>query len=384
LRIAQVSPLYESVPPRFYGGTERVVSFLTDALIDLGHEVTLFATADSQTRAKLVPCAPRGLRLDGCQDPVAPHLNMIEEVYRRAGELDVIHFHVDYLGFPLARRHGVANLTTMHGRLDIPDWAPLFRTYGDAPLVSISDAQRAPLPFANWQATIYHGLPPEQLAFHPAPGRYLAFLGRLSREKRVDRAIEIARRLDMPLKIAAKVDDRDHRYHEEIVTLLSDPHVEFVGEIDEAGKGEFLGRAAALLFPIDWPEPFGLVMIEAMACGTPVVAFSCGSVPEVMRNGVSGYVVGDLDEAVARTAEAVRLPRAGCRAYFEERFLARRMARDYLNVYEALIAQAERRAGNGRAAAPLAAIADGEPAERGELTEVGPVDGVGDVGGDVA
>ena len=380
MRIAQVSPLYESVPPRFYGGTERVVSFLTDALLDLGHEVTLFATADSETRAKLVPCAPRGLRLDGCQDPVAPHLNMIEEVYRRADELDVIHFHVDYLGFPLARRHGVANVTTMHGRLDIPDWAPLFRTYGDAPLVSISDAQRAPLPFANWRATIYHGLPPAQLGCHPAPGRYLAFLGRLSREKRVDRAIELARRLYMPLKIAAKVDDRDHRYHEEIVELLGDPHVEFVGEIDEGGKDEFLGNAAALLFPIDWPEPFGLVMIEAMACGTPVVAYACGSVPEVMRDGVSGYVVRDLEEAVARTAEAVRLPRARCRAYFEERFLARRMARDYLAVYEALIAEAaeaRRRPASGRAGAPLAAIDDADHAERGELGEAAEVGGAG-------
>jgi glycosyltransferase involved in cell wall biosynthesis len=384
VRIAQVSPLYESVPPRFYGGTERVVSFLTDALIDLGHEVTLFATADSETRARLVPCAPRGLRLDGCQDPVAPHLNMIEEVYRRADELDVIHFHVDYLGFPLARRHDVANLTTMHGRLDIPDWWPLFRTYDDAPLVSISNAQRSPLPFANWQATVYHGLPPAQLAFHPSPGRYLAFLGRLSREKRVDRAIEIARRLDMPLKIAAKVDDRDHRYHEEIVELLADPHVEFVGEIDEAGKDEFLGNASALLFPIDWPEPFGLVMIEAMACGTPVVAFACGSVPEVMRNGVSGYVVSDLDEAVARTAEAVRLPRARCRDYFEERFLARRMARDYLKVYEALIAGADRRPGNGRTAAPIAAIEEAEHAvDRGEPAELGPLGPLGDTGPEI-
>jgi glycosyltransferase involved in cell wall biosynthesis len=366
VRIAQVSPLYESTPPRCYGGTERVVSFLTDALIDLGHDVTLFATADSETRARLVPCAPRGLRLEGCEDPVAPHLNMIEQVYRRAAELDVIHFHVDYLGFPLARHHSVANVTTMHGRLDIAGWAPLFQTYGDAPLVSISDAQRAPLPLANWQATVYHGLPPEQLSYHPAPGRYLAFLGRLSREKRVDRAIEIARRLDMPLKIAAKVDDRDHKYHEEIVELLADPHVEFVGEIDESRKDDFLGNAAALLFPIDWPEPFGLVMIEAMACGTPVVAFGCGSVPEVMRNGVSGYVVGDLEAAVARTAEAVRLPRAGCRAYFEERFLARRMASDYLKVYEALIARAERRPWGGRAATPLAAVQEGEPGEPGE------------------
>jgi len=339
VRIAQVSPLYESVPPRFYGGTERVVSFLTDALLDLGHEVTLFATADSQTRAKLVPCAPRGLRLDGCQDPVAPHLNMIEEVYRRAGELDVIHFHVDYLGFPLARRHGVANVTTMHGRLDIPDWAPLFRTYGDAPLVSISDAQRAPLPFANWRATIYHGLPPAQLGFHPAPGRYLAFLGRLSREKRVDRAIEIAVRAGRKLLVAAKIDAADRAYYErEIRALLEHPLVDYIGEVGDADKNEFLGRADAVLFPIDWPEPFGLIMIEAFACGTPVIAWPEGSVPEVIEPGVNGFLCEDIDSAVRAVEELEAIDRARCRKRFEKRFTSERMARDYVAVYERLLA----------------------------------------------
>ena len=297
---------------------------------------------------------------------------MVEEVFRRADDFDVIHFHIDYFGFPLARRYQVPNLTTMHGRLDIPDWEPLFRTYADAPLVSISDAQRAPLPFANWQATVYHGLPPELLSFHGAPGTYLAFLGRISPEKRVDRAVEIARRMGMPLKIAAKIDDKDRRYYErDVEPLLRDPLVEFVGEIDEDQKDAFLGGAAAFLFPVDWPEPFGLVMIEAMACGTPVIAFRCGSVPEVMRDGVSGFVVDDMDEAVARTAEAVRLPRAACRAYFEDRFLARRMAQDYVAVYEGLVTDALRHKAGGRGALGLVAIDADDHPELGEGGDLG-------------
>jgi glycosyltransferase involved in cell wall biosynthesis len=342
MRIAQVSPLFESVPPKLYGGTERVVSFLTEALVDLGHEVTLFASADSVTRATLVPCAERALRLDEtCGDWLARHLSMLEEVLDRAhaGDFDVIHCHLDYLSFPNARRCEVPQVATIHNRLDVPELKPLYRRFADVPLVSISDAQQAPLPFANWCGTVYHGLPLDLYRFNPQSGRYLAFLGRLSPEKRVDRAVEIARRLDLPLKVAAKIDDKDRRYYEQkLKPLFADPHVEFVGEIGEKDKGDFLGDAAALLFPIDWPEPFGLVMIEAMACGTPVVAFRCGSVPEVMRDGVSGYVVDTLDGAVEATARALELPRKRCRAYFEGRFSAPRMANDYLAIYERLVA----------------------------------------------
>ena len=362
MRIAQISPLHESVPPKLYGGTERVVHFLTEALVDLGHEVTLFASGDSATRAELVACAPSALRLERCEDPIAPHVAMMEEVFARADDFDVLHFHVDYLGYSLARRQSVPYVTTMHGRLDKPELAPIFRTFPEAPLISISDAQRAPQPRANWQGTVYHGMPVGLYRLIPGKGGYLAFVGRISPEKRVDRAVEIARRLGMPLKVAAKIDGKDRDYYEnEIKPLFDDPLVEFVGEIGEDEKNAFLGGASALLFPIDWPEPFGLVMIEAMACGTPVVAFRCGSVPEVMRDGASGYVVDTLDEAVKATARAVELPRAGVRAYFEERFSAPRMAVDYVAIYEAMIASARRRGGRGRTAFGLAAIdADGD------------------------
>jgi glycosyltransferase involved in cell wall biosynthesis len=338
VRIAQVSPLFESVPPQLYGGTERVVAFLTDELLELGHDVTLFASGDSVTGAELVPCVPRSLRLDRrCVDPLAHHVRMVEEVCRRASEFDIIHFHLDYVHFPVAGRCRAPHVTTEHGRLDVPDLQPLFRTFPDAPLVSISDAQRAPLPFADWQGTVYHGLPPDLLSFHEGPGSYLAFLGRVSPEKRLDRAIEIAKRVGMPLKIAAKIADNERDYYERAIRpLLAHPLIEFVGEIGEREKDEFLGEAAALLFPIDWPEPFGLVVIEALACGTPVVAFRCGSMPEIMCNGVSGYLVGTVDEAVRATRRALSLPRARCRAYFEQRFLARRMAEDYLDVYRRL------------------------------------------------
>jgi glycosyltransferase involved in cell wall biosynthesis len=364
LRIAQISPLYESVPPKLYGGTERVVHFLTEALVDLGHDVTLFASGDSTTRAELVAGSPEALRLNHCADPIAPHYAMMEEVFARAEDFDVLHFHTDYLGYSLARRQLVPYVTTMHGRLDTPELEPVFRTFREAPLISISDSQRRPYPRANWQGTVYHGLPSNLYRLVDRHAGYLAFVGRISPEKRVDRAIEIARRLGMPLKIAAKVGFHDLEYFKrEIEPLFADPLVEYVGEIGEADKNAFMGGAAALLFPIDWPEPFGLVMIEAMACGTPVVAFRCGSVPEVMRHGVSGFVVDSIDEAVAATERAIELPRAGVRAYFDERFTAPRMAEDYVAIYEEMIEGARRRRGRGRTALGLAAIdadADGQ------------------------
>jgi glycosyltransferase involved in cell wall biosynthesis len=340
LRIAQVSPLFESVPPKLYGGTERVVSFLTEELVRQGHEVTLFASGDSVTTAELVTCAPRALRLDRRTiDHLAHHVRMVDEVCRRAQDFDVIHFHIDYLHFPSVRLSDVARVTTLHGRLDTPDLVPLYRTFPDEPLVSISEAQQAPLPFANFVGTVYHGLPPDLLAFEPRAGKYLAFLGRISPEKGVHQAIEIARQVGMPLKIAAKLDRKDMDYFRGKIEPALDPGlVEFVGEIDEREKNAFLGEAAVLLFPIAWPEPFGLVMIEALACGTPVVAFRRGSVPEVMREGVSGFVVDDVAAAVRATERAVSLPRRRCRAYFEERFLAERMAADYVDVYRALAA----------------------------------------------
>ena len=361
MRIAQISPLYESVPPKLYGGTERVVHFLTEALVDLGHDVTLFASGDSRTSAQLVAPVPQALRLIRCVDPIAPHYAMMEEVNTRADEFDVLHFHTDYLGYSLARRQVVPYVTTMHGRLDSPELEPIFRTFPEAPLVSISDAQRQPHPRANWQGTVYHGLPLDLYRSFPTGGGYLAFVGRISPEKRVDRAVEIARRLGMPLKIAAKIDGKDRDYYEnDIKPLFAHPLIEFVGEIGEREKNEFLGNAAALLFPIDWPEPFGLVMIEAMACGTPVVAFRCGSVPEVMRDGVSGFVVDTIEHAVAATARAIELPRAGVRAYFEERFSAPRMAQDYVAIYEAMIEGARLRRGRGRTAFGLAAAIDAD------------------------
>ena len=369
MRIAQVSPLFESVPPKLYGGTERVVSFLTEALVDLGHDVTLFASADSRTRATLVPCAPRSLRLDaGCRDALAWHLAMLEQVVERAPEFDVVHFHLDYLSFPYVRRCAIPHLATMHSRLDVADLQPIFRCFADVPVVSISDAQQTPLPFANWCGTVYHGLPLDLYRFRAKSAGYLAFLGRLSPEKRVDRAVEIARRLDMPLKVAAKIDGKDQEYYErQVKPLFADPRVEFIGEIGEKDKGEFLGNAAALLFPVDWPEPFGLVMIEAMACGTPVVAFRCGSVPEVMQDGVSGYVVDTLDGAVEATAHALELPRKRCRAYFEARFAAPRMASDYLAVYERLLAGEHRRAHRRLGLVPAAADGHGGAAQPSDV-----------------
>jgi glycosyltransferase involved in cell wall biosynthesis len=345
LRIAVVSPLYESVPPQLYGGTERVVSYLTEELVRLGHDVTLFATADSRTRAKLRPCARMGLRLDrDCHDPLAHHFAMIDDVVAMAREFDVIHFNIDYLHFPVSRALGLDSITTLHGRLDLADLVPLYRRFADMPLVSISDAQRAPLPWARWVATVHHGIPADMLRQGEGRGGYLAFLGRISPEKRPDRAIRIARRAGILLKIAAKIDRADTEYFRTVVEPMLGPGVEFVGEIADGDKQEFLGNARALMFPIDWPEPFGLVMIEAMACGTPVIAFPCGSVPEVVDDGVTGRIVADDDEAVAALLELDRIDRSGCRRRFEERFTDTRMAEDYVRIYAQLCAHAPVRA----------------------------------------
>jgi glycosyltransferase involved in cell wall biosynthesis len=339
MRIAQVAPLYESVPPKYYGGTERVVSYLTEELVRQGHEVTLFASGDSTTKAHLVAACECALRLDEqCVDQMAHHILMLERVIQRASEFDVIHFHVDYLHYSLSRRHSFAHLTTLHGRLDIPDLIPLYKEFQEIPVVSISDVQREPLPVANWQATIYHGLPRDLYQFRAQPGSYLAFIGRISPEKRVDRAIEIAKRVQIPLKIAAKVDRVDNDYFESVIEpLLSDPLVEFVGEISDGEKDKFLGNAYALLFPIDWREPFGMAMIEAMACGTPVIAYRKGSVPEVIDEGSTGFIVQDLEDAVEAVRRVPELSRARCREVFEQRFTAERMANNYLQVYTRLI-----------------------------------------------
>jgi glycosyltransferase involved in cell wall biosynthesis len=346
LRVAIVAPLHESVPPKLYGGTERVVSYLTEELIAQGHEVALFATADSRTRAELRPMARQGLRLDpGCRDPMAHHLVMLDHVTEAAGEFDVVHFHLDYLHLPFAKRLGAPTLTTLHGRLDPAELAMVHRRFRDVPLVSISDAQRRPMAWANWLATVHHGLPAQLYPFSARAGSYLAFLGRISPEKRPDRAIRLARRTGIPLRIAAKIEKTDQQYFEEVVRpLLRTPGVEFIGEIGEADKPRFLGDALALLFPIDWPEPFGLVMIEAMACGTPVVAWRCGAVPEIMVDGTTGFVVDAEDEAAAAIGKVPALDRAACRRVFEERFSVERMARDYLAVYRGLCRAREREA----------------------------------------
>ena len=354
MRIAQVAPLYESVPPKFYGGTERVVSYLTEELVRQGHDVTLFASGDSVTKARLVAASRRSLRLDKrCVDQLAHHVRMLELVAKEASRYDLIHYHIDYLHFPLSRRLDVPHLTTLHGRLDIPDLPGLYREFSEMPVVSISNAQREPLPAANWMATVYHGLPPDLYRVRERPGTYLAFLGRISPEKRVDRAIAIARRLAMPLKIAAKVDEVDRDYFESTIEpLLQGPYTEYVGEIGEGEKDEFLGDAYALLFPIDWPEPFGLVMIEALACGTPVIAYRNGSVPEIIDDGATGFVVADFDSALRAAEQIGGLDRRRCRAVFEERFVASRMARDYVSVYQQLISQTPSRAPDGTVHAP--------------------------------
>ena len=339
MRIAQVAPLFESVPPKYYGGTERVVSYLTEELVRQGHEVTLFASGDSVTKAHLVAGCRRALRLDKhCIDQMAHHVLMLEHIVQRAREFDVLHFHVDYMHYPLSRRQFTPYLTTLHGRLDIPDLEPLYREFRDAPVVSISNSQRLPLPAANWLGTVYHGLPDDLYQYREKPGAYLAFIGRISPEKRVDRAVAIARQVRMPLKIAAKVDDVDRDYFETFIKpLLDDPLIEYIGEIGEGEKDEFLGCAIALLFPIDWEEPFGLVMIEALACGTPVVAFRRGSVPEVLVDGRTGFIVEDLAGAVDAVRRIGEIDRADCRQAFEERFTVQRMTEAYVDLYQRLV-----------------------------------------------
>jgi glycosyltransferase involved in cell wall biosynthesis len=340
MRIAQISPLYERVPPKLYGGTERVVSFLTEELVRLGHDVTLFASGDSKTSARLVGCCDMALRLNpSVRDALPYHMIMLDEVRRRVDQFDIVHFHIDVLHAPLVRDNAERTLTTLHGRLDLPDLAPFYAVFGDLPFASISNDQRKCLPRANWLGTAYHGLPGDLLPFRPKISDYLAFLGRISPEKGPDRAIEIAARSGMPLKIAAKVDRADQAYWTEVISPMIDAHsdVEFIGEIDEDRKADFLGDAAALLFPIDWPEPFGLVMIEAMACGTPVIAYRRGSVPEVVDQNVSGFIVDTMDEAVAAVERIATLDRATVRAQFESRFTVERMAKDYLEIYRKLL-----------------------------------------------
>jgi glycosyltransferase involved in cell wall biosynthesis len=343
LRIAQVAPLYERVPPARYGGTERVVAHLSDELVRRGHDVTVFASGDSDTTAKLVAAVPLALRLDdNASDSLSPHVVELAQVFERASEFDVIHCHVDYLAFPFGRFVPTPTLHTLHGRLDLPYLRPVFRHFHDVPIVSISQAQRAPLRDLTlaWAGTVHHGLPLEKFPYAAASGQYLAFLGRISPEKRVDLAIAVAKRAEIPLKIAAKVDPADRTYFErEIRPLLDDPFVEFIGEIGDEAKPGFLGGALALLFPIDWPEPFGLVMIEALACGTPVIARGCGAVPEVMVPGRTGFVVDTLDELVDSVKRVDIIDRAACRRHVEERFTVQRMADDYEAIYRRLLAR---------------------------------------------
>jgi glycosyltransferase involved in cell wall biosynthesis len=335
MKIAQISPLYESVPPATYGGTERVVAYLTDALVEAGHDVTLFASADSTTKANLVACCPRALRTDPlCIDPVARHILQIQEVVERAHEFDVVHFHVDYLHFPMTGKHTFPHVTTLHGRLDIADLQPLYNKFCRQPVVSISYAQRLPLPQAYWVGNVYHGLPMQLYKQGKGDGGYLAFIGRISPEKGLDRAIEIAIRAGKTLRIAAKIDRADQLYFEtHIKHLLDHPLIDFIGEVDEAGKAQLLEGAECLLFPIDWPEPFGIVMIEAMACGTPVLAFDRGSVAEVIKDGVTGHIVKSTNEALEKLALTIQLSRSAVRAHFEQRFSAERMAQNYLKIY---------------------------------------------------
>ncbi len=364
MRIAQVSPLYESVPPRLYGGTERILHYITEELVRMGHDVTLFASGDSQTSARLRAQCDRALRLnEQCVDPLAKHVLMLERVASWESEFDVIHFHTDYLHFSIARRMTVPHLTTLHGRLDIQDLGGVYDEFGDIPVVSISDAQRRPLPQAGWLATVHHGLPADLLQFNADPEGYFAFVGRISPEKRVDRAIEIAKALGVPLKIAAKVDKVDQEYFKtQIEPLLAHPLVEFVGEIGEAQKSAFMGGARALLFPIDWPEPFGLVMIEAMACGTPVVAFRNGSVDEVIEEGVTGLVVESVEEATEAARRVGELDRARVRAEFERRFTAERMAKDYLELYAEVAARKTLKSGLTESEPPPAESGNAETA----------------------
>jgi glycosyltransferase involved in cell wall biosynthesis len=346
LKIGLVAPLYEAVPPKLYGGTERVVAHLADALVDLGHDVTLFASADASTRAKLISVRDQAIRLDPypLKSDLAAHLTQLDEVRRHADALDVLHFHIDLLHFPFFTDMASRTVTTLHGRLDIKDLAGAYQRWPDYPLVSISDSQRQPLAFANWIDTVHHGLPEDGYRFSPqAGGGYLAFLGRISPEKRPDRAIKIAKRAGIPLKIAAKVDAVDRSYYHDVIRpLMQHPLIKYVGEIGDDQKSSFLGNALALLFPIDWPEPFGLVMVEAMACGTPVIAWNCGSVPEILQDGVTGRVVGSEDEAISAVEQVTALDRHRIRHEFQSHFSSTVMANNYLRVYRRLAGRAVR------------------------------------------
>ena len=339
MKIAQVPPLFEAVPPKLYGGTERVVSYLTEELVTQGHEVTLFGTGDSITNAELLAVVPNAIRLNkDCKDPLAWHIYQLQLVLEHAHEFDIIHFHNDFLHYPISTNANYTHVTTLHGRLDLPDLKPIYQKFTTIPLVSISNYQRTPYPSVNWVETIYHGLPMNLYKQGKGEGKYFAFLGRISPEKRPDRAIEIAIKSGIPLKIAAKVDRADVQYYEQVIEpMLHHPLIEFIGEIGEAEKGKFLGDAMALLFPVDWPEPFGMVMIEAMANGTPVIAFNCGSVPEVVDQDKTGYVVNTIDEAVAAVEKLSRFDRSICRQTFEKRFSATTMANNYVDLYTSLI-----------------------------------------------
>src|SRR4051794_5263998 len=345
LRIAQISPLAETVPPESYGGTERIVSYLTEELVGLGHDITLFASGGSATKAKLVPVSEQSLRSDpSVKDPLTRTIVELEEVLKRTRDFDLIHFHDGYVHFPLSRRLQIPSVTTMHGRMDLPDLVPIFQEFSEVPLISISNQQRSPLPFANWVATVLHGIPEDLFSFQPDPGDYAAFVGRICPEKRPDRAIEMAKDVGMPLKIAAKVDKADQQYFEsEIKPLLNSSLIEFIGEVNDVEKNELLRSARAFLFPIDWPEPFGLVMIESLACGTPVIAFECGSVPEVLEHGKTGFIVRTMDEAKQALRKVETVSRLVCRQEFERRFTSARMAENYLLAYERLLKEKETR-----------------------------------------
>jgi glycosyltransferase involved in cell wall biosynthesis len=343
MKIAQISPLYESVPPKFYGGTERVVHYLTEELVAQGHEVTLYASGDSITKASLIPCCEAALRLNGnAVDVLAPHFTMMERIEKEAHQYDVIHSHIDYLIYPFIKRNKYHILTTLHGRLDIPELQPLYKEYFQVPVVSISDSQRKPLPGANWKSTVYHGLPLDLYSYNAQAQDYLVFIGRISPEKRIDRAIEIAIKAGIPLRIAAKVDKVDKDYFEtQIKKLIDHPLIEMYGEVGDREKQELLGNAMGLVFPVNWPEPFGLAMIEAMACGTPVIAYRCGSIPEVVDEGITGFVVNSQEEAVEAVGKLPQLSRRLVRQTFEKRFSAERMTHDYLKVYKSLIKQGD-------------------------------------------
>lgn len=338
MKIAQVAPIFESVPPKGYGGTERVISYLTEELVERGHEVTLFASGDSVTAARLISAIPESIR-PGPKDWswMAYHTIQMDMVSQLADNFDIIHFHTDYLHYPLAKKLRTPHVTTLHGRQDLPELAPLYRHFADIPLISISNSQRKPLPQANWIATVHHGLPADRYSFHSTPNEYFLFLGRISPEKRIDRAVEIAERCGMPLYIAAKIDKMDEAYYETVRHLFRKPYVTYVGEVGDKEKHELLTHAKALLFPVDWPEPFGLVMIEAFSCGTPVIAYAQGAIPEVLENGVTGFVVTNQEEAVQAAMRIGELDRKACRAAFERRFTAAIMAKNYLRVYDRLL-----------------------------------------------